>query len=185
MKTKRLSIERGYRQTTPELECTMRCCVTKRFMKWRVLMRLSCVQQTTKESNNWFYTIFLLCLPPTNSLVFFITCQRFILWKRVFLLGTTSWKVLSWDKSPFDLISIWGDRITHDQIDDQTLRRPDERPDRSRRPESDGWPDFRHDQNMKIRSPIWSPGAIWLSDEACFFSHLFKRPWYLPKRQQL
>ena len=95
VKTKRLSIERGYRQTTPELECTMWCCVTKRFMKWRVLMRLSCVQQTTKESNNWFYTISLLCLPLTNSLVFFITCQRFILWKRVFSLGTTSWKVLS------------------------------------------------------------------------------------------
>ena len=33
--------------------------------------------------------------------------------------------------------------------------------------------------------PIWSPGAIWSSNEACFCSHLFKRPWYLAKRQQL
>ena len=60
------------------------------------------------------------------------------------------------------------------------LRWPDGQPDRSQRP--DGRPDFRRDQNEKIRSPIWSPGAIWSSDEAYTF---FKRPWYLPKRQQL
>ena len=40
-----------------------------------------------------------------------------------------------------------GDRIYHDQIDNQTLRRPDGRPDgrpdRSRRP--DWWPDFQTD----------------------------------------
>ena len=37
----------------------------------------------------------------------------------------------------------------------------------------------------KSGCPIWSPGAIWSSNEACFSSDLFKRPWYLPKRQQL
>ena len=37
----------------------------------------------------------------------------------------------------------------------------------------------------KSGRPIWSPGAIWSSNEACFSSDLFKRPWYLPKRQQL
>ena len=77
--------------------------------------------------------------------------------------------------------------IYHDQIDDQMLRRPDGRPDRSRRP--DGRPDFRRDQNMKIRLPIWSPGAIWSpiwsSDEACFSSHLFKRPLIFAQKAQL
>ena len=80
-----------------------------------------------------------------------------------------------------------GDRIYYDQIDDQTLRRPDGRPDHSRRP--DRWPDSHRDQNVKIRSPIWSPGAIWSpiwsSDEACFSSHLFKRPLIFAQKAQL
>ena len=42
---------------------------------------------------------------------------------------------------------------------------------------------------MKIRSPIWSPGAIWSpiwsSDEACFSSHLFKRPLIFAQKAQL
>ena len=80
-----------------------------------------------------------------------------------------------------------GDRIYHDQIDDQTLRRPDQRPDHSRRP--DRWPDSHRDQNVKIRSPIWSPGAIWSpiwsSDEACFSSHLFKRLLIFAQKAQL
>ena len=45
------------------------------------------------------------------------------------------------------------------------------------------------DQNVKIRSPIWSPGAIWSpiwsSDEACFSSHLFKRPLIFAQKAQL
>ena len=41
------------------------------------------------------------------------------------------------------------------------------------------------DQNVKIRSPIWSPGAIWWSDEACFSSHLFKRPLIFSQKAQL
>ena len=76
-----------------------------------------------------------------------------------------------------------GDRIYRNQIDDQTLRRPDH----SRWP--DPWPDSHRDQNVKIRSPIWSPGAIWSpiwsSDEACFISHLFKRPLIFAQKAQL
>ena len=67
--------------------------------------------------------------------------------------------------------------IYHDQIDDQMLRRPDGRPDHSRRP--DRWPDSHSDQNVKIRSAIWS------SDEACFSSHLFKRHMIFAQKAQL
>ena len=37
----------------------------------------------------------------------------------------------------------------------------------------------------KSGRPIWLPGAIWSSNEACYSSDLFKRSWYLPKSQQL
>ena len=62
-----------------------------------------------------------------------------------------------------------GNQITPgDQIDDQIPTR---------------------NQNVKIRSPIWSPGAIWTpiwsSDVACFSSHLFKRPLIFAQKAQL